>query len=158
MSIHIFAMMKLEDAIKQNHFPNPHLRAAINIYYTSARLQAFENDVLKPFGISLQQFNLLRILRGQKGNPISISEIADRMIDKMSNASRLAEKLRIKSFIERRICPMDRRRVEVVLTDRGRTVIEEASLAMDQAVTERLEKLSNQEILKLNDLLDKVNV
>ena len=150
--------MILEEAIKQKTFVSERIRAAVNIYYTSARLQAYENGILKPYGISLQQFNLMRILKGQKGKPVSISEIADRMIDKMSNASRLAEKLRSKNFLAREVCPKDRRRVEIRLTDQGMEVISNASRAMDEAIDQRLESLSTKEIIKLNELLDKLNL
>ncbi len=127
------------------------------MYYTSARMQSFENGILKPYGISLQQFNLLRILRGQKGNPISISEIAIRMIDEMSNASRLAEKLRGKDLIARNTCPEDRRKVEIVLTEAGDRLISKASEDMDAAIEDRLRCLSTEEINGLNVVLDKIN-
>ncbi len=149
--------MILEEAIKQKTFQDDRIRAAVNIYYTSARLQAFENGVLKPYGISLQQFNLMRILKGQNGKPISISEIGDRMIDKMSNASRLAEKLRLKNLIARKICPQDRRRVEVLLTSEGLEVISKASETMEAAIAKKLNALSAAEIESLNKILDKVN-
>jgi len=149
--------MLLERAIKQKEFSNDRLRAAVNLYYTSARMQSFETGVLKPYGISLQQFNLLRILRGQKGNPISISEIAIRMIDKMSNTSRLAEKLRSKELIARNTCSQDRRKVEIILTETGYDLISAASTDMDAAIVEKLSSLTSQEVTDLNHLLDKIN-
>ncbi len=158
MSIHIFAIVKLEDAIKQKKFRSQHIRAAINLHYASSQLQHFENSILKNYGISLQQFNLMRIVRGQKGKPISISEITDRMIDKMSNASRLAEKLRAKGLLARQICPKDRRKVEIILTDKGQSVIADASQTIDSAINKRLSVLSKDEAEELNRILDKVTM
>ncbi len=149
--------MKLEQAIKQERFQDEHVRAAVNLYYTSARLEHYENTLLKPFNLSLQQFNIMRILRGQQGKSISIKDIADRMIDQMSNASRLVEKLRAKELLERKVCPADRRRVEVVLTDKGSSLIEDASVALDQGIRAQLGRLRLEEAIQLNRLLDKLN-
>ena len=147
----------LEKAIRQKSFDDKRIRAAVNIYYTSAGLQTFENAELKPFGISIQQFNLMRILKGQNGKPISITEISARMIDKMSNASRLAEKLRQKELIDRKTCPNDRRRVEILLTEKGLNLINQASAKMHLAINQKLSHLSPKEVEDLNSILDKIN-
>lgn len=149
--------MKLEAAIKQQAFKSEWLKADINLYYTAAHLNNRKNLVLKPFNLSIQQFNILRILRGQKGNPISMKEISNRMIDKMSNASRLVEKLRAKELVERKSCPNDRRAVEVVITGRGLETLEAASLALERGVMEYMKQLGDHEAKKLNDLLDQIN-
>ena len=133
------------------------LRMALNLYYTQGRMHNFSTNLLKPFEISVQQYNILRILRGQKGKVISMSDITDRMIDKMSNTSRLIEKLRIKGLVERTECPNDRRKTEIKVTEAGLEVIKKASLLMDTELMERLKVLNDEEVAKLNNLLDKLN-
>ena len=78
---------------------------------------------MKPFGVSPEQYNVLRILRGQNGNPITVSSIQDRMLNKMSNASRLVEKLKQKGFVNREECPADRRQVDIVITEKGLSLL-----------------------------------
>ena len=130
---------------------------ALNLYYTQGRMHNFSTNLLKPFEISVQQYNILRILRGQKGKVISMSNITDRMIDKMSNTSRLIEKLRIKGLVERMECPNDRRKAEIKVTEAGLEVINKASLLMDTELMERLKVLNDEEVAMLNNLLDKLN-
>ncbi len=111
--------MKLEEAIKQKMFKTEDERLVINMVYTSGWLNAEQARYFKQFGISPEQYNVLRILRGQQPNPASVSLIQERMLDKMSNASRLIEKLKQKEFVERNACPNDRRQVDVKITDKG---------------------------------------
>ena len=91
-------MMKLEEEIKQATFKNEFHKSIINIVYTSGWLSTILTQRLKPYDISIQQFNILRILRGQHPKPATVLLIQERMLDKMSNASRLVEKLRIKNM------------------------------------------------------------
>ena len=149
--------MILEKAIKQNNFSSLELRTLLNIYHTHSSLQSASHTVLKPFKISVQQFNILRILRGQKGEPISVSDITDRMLDKMSNTSRLIEKLRSKGLLERRECPQDRRRAEVLPTEEGLRIVNEASREMEAKIEQRLKVLSPEDLTVLNQILDKLN-
>lgn len=149
--------MILEEAIKQHKFNSVELRTLLNIYHTQSSLQSASNSVLKPFKISVQQFNILRILRGQKGGSVSNSEISDRMLDKMSNTSRLIEKLRLKGLIERRECPVDRRRVEIKLTEKGLQLINEASVVVELDIEKTMSVLDQQELATLNRILDKLN-
>ena len=134
-----------------------HLRMALNLYYTQARLHSHSSGLLKSFDISVQQYNILRILRGQKGKVISVSDISDRMIDKMPNTSRLIEKLRIKGLIERTECPNDRRKAEIKITQEGLEVVGKASILMDTELLERFKVLEDEEVAVLNNLLDKLN-
>ena len=103
--------MKIEKEIKQSKFKSEHQKMLINILYTSSWLAAKHAASLKPAGLSTQQFNILRILRGQHPEPATVNLLIDRMLDKNSNASRLVEKLRLKKLVERAICPEDRRAV-----------------------------------------------
>ncbi len=147
----------MEEAIKQGVILNQHQRLALNMYFTQSQLHYHTNAALKPLGLSSQQFNILRILRGQKGKPIGVKDIAERMIDKMSNASRLVEKLRTKNLVRRSECSQDRRKVEIVITEEGLDVIAKASSIMDQATNERLHHISEEEAKMINSLLDKIN-
>ena len=149
--------MRLEEAIKQDSFSDERIKAGINIYYTSSQLNYQHNQALKAYNISLQQFNILRILRGQKGVPIAMKDVSCRMIDKMSNASRLVEKLRSKGLIERNTNHEDRRSVEIIITDAGLEVLEKASHDVEQRVTMYLGGIPKKEIQMLNMILDKIN-
>lgn len=115
--------MSLEKEIKQEKFRSEYQKLVINIAVTNSYLTTFLNNYLKPYDLSMQQYNVLRILRGQHPNPVSINSITDRMIDKMSNASRLVEKLRKKSLIERNKCRFDKRQVDVCITSKGLEVL-----------------------------------
>jgi DNA-binding MarR family transcriptional regulator len=145
--------MKLEDEIKQAQFKNEFNKAIINIIYTSGWLNGIIGQRLKPFGISIQQFNILRILRGQHPKPVTIQLIQERMLDKMSNASRLVEKLRIKNMIQRTTCPDDRRAANVIITDAGLDVLKKIE-EFDKTWDHDYKKLSDSDLNILNELLD----
>lgn len=150
--------MRLEDEIKQKKFANEYQKLTINILFTSSWLNGSHQKRLRPYGISPQQFNILRILRGQYPKPTSIGLLIDRMIDKMSNASRLVEKLRQKEFVERTECPTDRRRVDVVITQKGLDLLEEISdrfkdfVDLMEGITEEEAALANRVLDKMRDL------
>ena len=111
--------------------------------------------VLKPFDISTQQFNVLRILRGQNGKPANLSTISERMVSKMSNTTRLVDKLIAKEYVERKICPENRRKVEISITTKGIEALEHMDAAMLQAENELTANLTDQELIMLNQILDK---
>ena len=147
--------MGLEKDISQNKFRNETHKLAVNIIYTFNWLNAFNTAVLKPYKITTQQFNVLRILRGQHPNPASIKLIRERMLDKMSDASRIVEKLRIKGFIERKVCPGDRRECEVIITEDGLNLLAKIDSGHD-AFDNIFKTLNESEIKQLNILLDKM--
>jgi len=112
--------MPFENDIKQNKpFENEHIKAVLNIIYTAGWAQNINAQFLKQFGLTPQQYNILRILRGQYPNPCTVNLLIDRMLDKMSNASRLVEKLRQKNYVERAESSIDRRKVDVIITQKG---------------------------------------
>ncbi|PJB11848.1 MAG: MarR family transcriptional regulator [Flavobacteriales bacterium CG_4_9_14_3_um_filter_40_17] len=94
-------------------------QAVINLLITANLLSEKINELLKPFDISSEQFNVLRILRGRKGEPANMCDIQDRMIAKMSNTTRLVEKLLKKGLVDRKTCPFNRRKVEITITEKG---------------------------------------
>jgi len=147
--------MKLEDAIKQTAFKSEEERLVINLVYTSGWLSSEQNRFFKRFHISSQQYNVLRILRGQYPNPASVGLIQERMLDKMSNASRLIEKLKQKKLIKRSECSKDRRQVDVLVTQEGLLLLEEIDKLSDE-MNGICDTLNLNEKKTLNKLLDKL--
>ena len=147
--------MRLEEELQQKKFSSELLKAILNIEFTGNWLDAEANRVLKPYGISSQQYNVLRILKGQGNNAISVNNIMSRMINKMSNASRLVEKLRKKGLIERVTCEADRRQVDVRITKNGLKLLEESGKEMSK-FDKMKSKLSEKEAKTLNELLEKL--
>ena len=148
--------MKLEKEINQTVFKSEYQKAQINVLVTSAWINQNTNKALKKFNISWQQFNILRILRGRHPEPASVKLLAERMIDKMSNASRLVEKLKLKNLVERKACPEDRRKVDILITEEGLALIEEASTIIEQQANDLEKNLTKEEATLLSDLLDKM--
>ena len=144
--------MSLEKDINQPTFRNNYQKATINIVYTCNWLQQQVKTILQPQGITPQQFNILRILRGQ--SPLSTLQIRERMLDKMSDTSRLVERLIKKGLLVKKSCKMDKRLVDVTITESGL-----ALLASLDAATNNLDNLiaslTPTEALELNRLLDK---
>lgn len=147
--------MEIGKEIKQSKFKSEHQKMLINILFTSAWLSSKNSSSLKPFGISTQQFNILRILRGQHPKPATVNLLIDRMLDKNSNASRLVEKLRLKKLVERATCPEDRRAVNVLITQKGLNLLEEID-KQDSNFMKELKYLSEKEAEQINLLLDKL--
>lgn len=151
----ILTLMKLEDEISQRTFKNDFHKATVNIIYTYNWLVNFQMNLLKPYGLTIQQFNILRILRGQYPNPTTIKLIKERMLDKMSDASRIVEKLRLKGLVDRKECPHERRKVDVLITQKGLDLLKETDSHDDELIT-KTSSLNEHEIKKLNELLDKI--
>ena len=147
--------MSLEKEIKQNEFRNEYQKAFINILYTRNYLINQANAVFKKYNITRQQFNVLRILRGQHPNPISINLINERMLDKMSDTSRIVTRLLIRGHIFKNTSSGDRRALEVSITKKGLALLQETDCEVE-AFEELLQNLSSQEIQQFNLLLDKI--
>jgi DNA-binding MarR family transcriptional regulator len=147
--------MEIGKEIKQSKFKNEYHKLLINILFTSGWLSSMHASNLKPYGISTQQYNLLRILRGQHPKPASVNLLIDRMLDKNSNASRLVEKLRLKKLVERTVCPEDRRAVNVIITQKGLELLAELD-KMEGAFMKEMKNLSEKEAEQVNLLLDKL--
>ena len=147
--------MEIGKEIKQTKFKNEYQKMLINIFFTSGWLNQKHACKLKPFGISSQQYNILRILRGQHPKPATVNLLIERMLDKNSNASRLVEKLRLKKLVERAVCPDDRRAVNVAITKKGLDLLIKLD-ELEESFIEGLQKLSEQEAEQINLLLDKL--
>ncbi|MCB2204528.1 MarR family transcriptional regulator [bacterium] len=145
--------MSLEQDIKQARFKSEYHKLAVNILYTHGWLVSRLSAILKPRGITIAQFNILRILRGQHPQPATISLLQDRMLDKMSDTSRLVERLRGKGLVERTADAEDRRRVAVRITPEGLKVLE--AIGDFEAVLEPMfEAFSEAKAGDINDALD----
>ena len=147
--------MKLEDEIVQKKFRSNSHKLGVNIIYTFNWLNAIQSALMKNFGLTTQQFNILRILRGQHPSPVNIKLIRERMLDKMSDASRIVEKLRLKGLVERKTCQEDRRACDVFITRKGLDLL--SSLDKHEIAFEKtFSTLDEKEIVVLNELLDKL--
>lgn len=146
--------MKLEDEIKTT-FKDERFKAMINIKFTANWMNNLQNRSLEQFGLSIPQYNILRILRGSQGDPLSVNSIRDRMVEKSPNTTRLMDKLIDKQFIERVRCDHDRRVVYVSITNEGLKLLQQ----MDdhfQNIDDFMSKITEQEANTLNVLLDKL--
>lgn len=147
--------MKLEEEITQKKFKNDFHKLAVNLMYTHGWFMNHQSKYFKKFGITGPQYNILRILRGQHPHPASVNLLKDRMLDKMSDASRLVERLKQKGLVEREICPNDRRRVEVKINEKGLALLKEMDRIEDR-FNKLFKGLTNDEAKTLNELLDKL--
>ncbi|GAB4421752.1 MAG: MarR family transcriptional regulator [Bacteroidia bacterium] len=148
--------MKIEEAIKQkNPFRNEWHRTAVNLIFTTNWLVNQQKEVFKDFDITPQQYNVLRILRGQNGRPISTSDIRDRMLDKMSDVSRIVDRLVKKGLVNRHPCSADKRLVDVLITPAGLEMLDSID-HHNTGIDSFLHHLSEAEARQLNDLLDKM--
>jgi DNA-binding MarR family transcriptional regulator len=145
--------MKIEDEI-QTRFKTPQQKAIINIRYTSNFLGNIQNSLMDQYGLSMAQFNILRILRGAK-SAINVQTVKERMIEKSPNTTRLMDKLIEKELIERTRCTNDRRVVYVEISKGGLALLKEIDDNSD--ILNMIQVgLSDQESQQLSDLLDKV--
>lgn len=147
--------MKLEDEIQQLKFKSEYQKMSINITFTANWLNTLFTRSMKEFDISIEQFNILRILRGQYPKTATINLLIERMLNKMSNVSRLVEKLRKKGLAERKISTKDRRACDVLITKKGLRLLAELDKA-EKKWNKAITNLSQKEARKINELLDKM--
>ncbi len=148
--------MDIEDEIKQKKFKSPYQKASINLLYTSNWVYSAISSLLKPHHISPEQFNVLRILRGRYPDPASVTILNERMLDKMSNVSRIVEKLRHKELLTRTECPADRRQVDINITQKGLDLLNELDETNIETGAGAMANLSESEAEMLSTLLNKV--
>ncbi len=149
--------MEIEKEINQQKpFVNEFIKAEINLSYTTSWMGKCKAEILKPYNISWQQFNILRILRGMNSKPASIKLLMDRMIDKMSNASRLVEKLKSKGYVRRQESAIDRRQVDILITSEGLELVNKVSILIENQLSAKFETITNEEAVELNRILNKL--
>jgi len=147
--------MEIEKAINQTRpFKNEFQRATVNLIYTNNWLSIQLKNYLKPYKCTLQQYNVLRILKGAQ-KPISTSDIRERMIEKMADTSRLVERLCAKGWVNREACCGDKRLVDVTISKQGIDFIDQIG-GLDEYVESIYESLTLEEAKQLNTILDKI--
>ncbi|WP_421811223.1 MarR family winged helix-turn-helix transcriptional regulator [Flagellimonas sp.] len=147
--------MNVEETIKTSKEIPLKPRTLIHMELVHTRINEVMTGALKPFEVSMQQFNVLRILRGQQGKPANLSTINERMVTKMSNTTRLVDKLIAKGYVHRCVCPSNRRKVEIVITDSGLEALSQMDAALEKAHDILLKNFNTEELKQLNQLLDK---
>lgn len=147
--------MGLAEDIKQEKFISHHQKALINIIYTNNWISEKMRDVLGPEGLTPQQFNVLRILRGSDPDPLSTLQIRERMLDKMSDTSRIVDRLISKGLAAKKTCRLDKRLVDISITELGLSVLKKLD-SKSRQLQGLLSNLSEGEAAQLSDMLDKI--
>lgn len=145
--------MGISEDLKQSIFQTEAEKAIVNAIYTGNWIVQQQQELLKPFGLTVQQYNVLRILRGQQGKPMTVLAITERMMDKMSNASRLVDKLLEKQLVLRRECPNDRRAVDILILPAGLELLEQVN-QVQITWGKHFDALGDKKLEELNQILD----
>ncbi|WP_298895626.1 MarR family transcriptional regulator [uncultured Psychroserpens sp.] len=148
--------MSIEKEIKSTVKLDEKDKTVINLIYTNNWLKEKAHVFFKDYDLSQEQYNVLRILRGQKGHPANLSTIQDRMLNKMSNTTRLIDKLLKKDLVTRQTCASNRRKIEIFITKKGLNLLTELDQKVKASNIEITKSLSNSELSQLNKLLDKL--
>ncbi|MGV3459847.1 MAG: MarR family winged helix-turn-helix transcriptional regulator [Flavobacterium sp.] len=147
--------MKIEEILKsKTEYPLAQ-KTMLNLMYTQNILSEAFNEVLKPYDLSPEQYNVLRILRGQKGKPINMGDIGERMLARTSNTTRLVDKLLLKNLITREICPANRRKMEIAITEKGMELLAVLDPKAEENGNRFSQNLTTDELEQLNSLLEK---
>ena len=147
--------MKIEEVIKSNITLKDAKKVILNIIYTQNVINDKFNEILKPNDLSSEQYNVLRILRGQKGSPANMCVIQERMLAKNSNTTRLIDKLLLKKYVTREVCPENRRKIEVLITQKGLDILTELDPKVEEHEHFFAANLKAEEFENLNYLLEK---
>lgn len=145
----------IEDEIQSDKFRNVHHKVALNIIFTANWIHYHHINLFKKYAITGQQYNVLRILRGQYPTPCTVLLIKERMLDKVSDTSRIVERLRVAGFVERVLCEKDRRAVDVKISKKGLDLLKKMEKEED-SMDALMKNLTNTEAKQLNQLLDKL--
>jgi len=148
--------MKLEKEISQAKFTSQWHKMVVNIIYTGNWINTSHSVFMKKYGITPQQYNILRILKGQYPKAATVNLLIERMLDKMSNASRLVDKLKAKDLVDRKQCEQDRRQVDVIITEKGLKLLENMEEGFKKINNEYKKAISEEEAEELNRILDKL--
>lgn len=147
--------MSIEKDIHQNKFVSARQKAMINLLYTYGWVIEKIKNFLAKEDITHQQFNILRILRGSHPKPLSTLQIRERMLDKMSDTSRIVDRLVAKGLVKKVVCPQDKRLVDVTITEKGQKLLKKLNDESDH-IQEIMAKLSEEDAEQLSLLLDRL--
>jgi len=153
---YFYLNMRLEEEIRQKQFKSAFEKGLVNFIYTYNWVDAQMKEFFKSFDLTNQQYNVLRILRGQHPTPATINLLRERMLDKMSDASRIVERLRLKDLLERHTSEYDRRSVDICITEEGLALLGKIDVLMDRHQCEIFKNLTVEEVEQLNILFDKL--
>ena len=156
MYVHTFALaMKLEQAIQSTKFKSEVHKAVLHILYTAWWLKTLSAKELKEFGLTHEQYNVLRILKGKHPEQMCVRDVASRMIEKSSNVPRIIDRLELKKLVERSTSLLDKRETVITITAEGIAVLEASTLVMDERMSKQF-LLPEEEAVTLNLLLEKI--
>ena len=155
MYLQIKIVMKIEEEIKSTVELSLAKKVILNLSFSKSIVADRFLEILKPFDLSSEQYNVLRILRGQKGKPANMSVIQERMISKNSNTTRLVDKLIIKELVIRKICPSNKRKMEITITEKGLHILEKLDPIVIEHENNLASNLTTEELTQLNNLLEK---
>jgi DNA-binding MarR family transcriptional regulator len=147
--------MTIEEVIKSTVKMDNAKKVILNIMYTQNVIHDNFSELMKPYDLSGEQYNVLRILRGQKGKPANMCVIQERMLAKTSNTTRLVDKLLLKDYVTRNVCPGNRRKIEVLITQKGLDILKELDPRVDEHERLFASNISTEELELLNELLEK---
>ncbi len=148
--------MKIEEGVQQRQFKHAYHKLAMNLMYTTGLLETYLKGILKKQSITLQQYNILRILRGSNPNPLSTLQIRERMMDKMSDTSRIVDRLLLKALVTKKTCPDDNRLVDVLITEKGLQLLTKFDDIEDK-IAQFMRNISEAEAAQANTILDHMN-
>ena len=149
--------MEIEKVIKQNtKFRSSHEKAAVNLIYTNSWFKDLQNALFKDHSILPQHYNVLRILKGRHPEPVSPGTIKEVMLEKNNDVTRLLDKLVTKGLAKRQLCPVNRRKMDINITDKGIKLLLELDEPMKKHLSEMKKKLTEKEAEQLSQLLDKM--
>jgi len=147
--------VKLEEAIKSNKFKNEVHKAGLNILYTAWWLKTMTSKELKKYGLTHEQFNVLRILKGKYPGQMCVRDVVCRMIEKNSNVPRIIDRLELKKFVKRSTSPNDKRETAISLTDAGINILEMATAKVNKLFEETI-AMNETSANTLNKLLEEI--
>lgn len=147
--------MKIEDEVKQERFASDYEKLVVNILFTGGWLYNLNASRLKKFGVTAEQYNVLRILRGSHPKTMMLADITERMIDRNSNCTRLVEKLRQKGLVSRELCENNRRQVDISITEKGLSLLMKIDKESESWLA-NLKNITKAEAQDLNRILDKL--
>lgn len=147
--------MNVEEIIKTTKQIPLKSRTLIHLMLVNNKINETISAGLKPYGVSLQQYNVLRILRGQGSNPANLCTLNERMVTKMSNTTRLVDKLLNKGLVDRSICEENRRKIEITITKKGLDILKDMDVVMHKSESLLVEQLTEKDLQELNSLLNK---
>ncbi|MCF6406310.1 MarR family transcriptional regulator [Chitinophaga filiformis] len=148
--------MRIEQAINQRKFKDDYHKIVVNLLYTGNWLRDALGANLKEHGLLPQHYNALRIIKGRHPEPVSAGDIKDVMLDKASDVTRLLDKLEKLEYVQRRLCPHNRRKMDISITPQGLKLLSDVDILMDTFYEDLADRITEEEAATLSDLLDKI--